>query len=254
MLYPLARFYRRLMDVASNRQKKRILIVEDDSDIQHLLLMHLSESYSQVKAVSNGRVGLELACAEKWDLLVLDVRLPGLDGVSICKDLRKRNIVVPILMLTSLTSEYDQVTGFDSGADDYVTKPFSVLELKARIKAQLRRQMFLHDLESSARKDSILKHGLIRLDEQKRCATVADKKIDLTVKEFDLLAFFIRSPGSAFSRNDILDSVWGYSHSGYEHTVNSHINRLRKKLSYVLNGEQGIETVWGVGYKLSEII
>ena len=229
---------------------KRILIIEDDQDIAQLLLMHFGDIYSHTHAVNNGLIGLDAALNNTWDMILLDIRLPGMDGLEICKQLRSQNIITPVLMLTSKSSELDQVLGFEIGADDYVTKPFRLLELSARVKALLRRSNQSQVI--SEKSDSHLSYGKLSLDINKRKVTISGQKVDLTEREFKLLVHFAKSPGRVFSRMELLDSVWGISHQGYEHTVNSHINRLRSKLSTVLDGKQCIETVWGAGYKLSE--
>lgn len=233
---------------------KRILIIEDDQDIAQLLLLHLSDIYSTVQAIHNGKAGFEAGLEQHWDIILLDIRLPGMDGLEICKQLRGRNVLTPILMLTSKSSELDQVLGFEIGADDYVAKPFRLLELSARIKALLRRNFINQSVVVPETGQPHICHGKLNMDIDKRKVTLAGTKIELTGREFKLLAHFAQSPGRVYSRMELLDSVWGVSHQGYEHTVNSHINRLRNKLSAVLEGKHCIETVWGVGYKLSEDI
>lgn len=233
---------------------KRILIIEDDQDIAQLLLLHLSDIYRTVKAIHNGKVGFEAGLEKHWDIILLDIRLPDMDGLEICKQLRSHNILTPVLMLTSKSSELDQVLGFEIGADDYVAKPFRLLELSARIKALLRRNFINQSIEAPTKDQAPICYGKLKMDIDKRKVTIAGHKIELTGREFKLLAHFAQSPGRVYSRMELLDSVWGVSHQGYEHTVNSHINRLRNKLSTVLEGKHCIETVWGVGYKLSEDI
>jgi DNA-binding response OmpR family regulator len=232
---------------------QRILIIEDDQDIAQLLLLHLSDIYRTVKAVHNGYDGFEAGLKESWDIILLDIRLPNMDGLEICKQLRINKVLTPILMLTSKSSELDQVLGFEIGADDYVTKPFRLLELSARIKALLRRNS-INNLVDKPVEQHVIRCGKLELDINKRKATISGKKIELTVREFKLLTHFAKAPGRVYSRMELLDSVWGISHQGYEHTVNSHINRLRNKMSTVLEGKHCIETVWGIGYKLSEEI
>ena len=249
---------------ASTLIDKRILVIEDDQDIAQLLLMHFGDIYSDVVVVYDGISGVNRALDQSWDAILLDIRLPGMDGLEICKQLRQQKVITPILMLTSKSSELDQVLGFEMGADDYVTKPFRLFALAARVKALLRRsqsQSIINAKGSSTEAASeqqqntlseIIQHGQLTLDINKRKVLLAGQKIELTEREFKLLVHFARSPGRVFSRMELLDSVWGVSHQGYEHTVNSHINRLRSKLSTVLEGKHCIETVWGAGYKLSE--
>ena len=228
---------------------RRILIVEDEEDIAHLLEMHLAGSGFDVTLAFDGHDGMRQAFARDWDLVILDVRLPGPDGFSICEALRRNHNYVPVLMLTSKTSELDRVYGLNLGADDYVSKPFSVLELVARVRAIFRR------LESIERSDpqceDLLTAGKLRIDPGTRDVMIGDRPVTLTAREFDLLLHFARHPGLVFSRASLLDSVWGYGHDGYEHTVNSHINRLRSKIEPDPSKPVYIVTVWGVGYKFS---
>lgn len=230
---------------------KRILVVEDDPDISHLLKIHLKDNAFQVDVVSNGIEGLELARTQPYQLIVLDLMLPGLDGLEICRRLRNQAFTVPILMLTARSSEIDRVLGLELGADDYLTKPFSIMELQARIKAILRRV----DISNQHRSDNLadkIEVGKLLIDVSRRHVLIDDQAVELTAKEFDLLLYFARHPGRVFSRGQLLDQVWGYSHNGYEHTVNSHINRLRRKIEANPERSQYIETVWGVGYRFRE--
>jgi DNA-binding response OmpR family regulator len=178
--------------------------------------------------------------------------LPGVDGLEICRRLRNRGGYTPILMLTSKSSELDRVLGLEMGADDYVTKPFSIRELLARVKAIFRR---VEELKSEKKKGppALIKSGELAVDVQKRHVTMKGKTVELTAKEFDLLCHFARHPGRVFTRSQLLDSVWGYGHDGYEHTVNSHINRLRAKIEDNPAQPKYVLTVWGVGYKFTDI-
>ncbi len=191
---------------------------------------------------------MRLAFARKWDLIILDIRLPGPDGLTICQALRREQAYIPILMLTSKSSELDRVLGLDLGADDYVTKPFSVTELIARVKAIFRR------VESIGKtipgEGKAIEVASVNIDPGSRMVTAQGEAINLTAREFDLLLYFARHPGRVFSRAQLLDQVWGYGHDGYEHTVNSHINRLRAKIEPDCTQPSLIVTVWGVGYKL----
>lgn len=222
----------------------KILIIEDETDIAELLRLHLSDIYTEVAHVNDGAKGLQKALAEHWDLLILDLRLPGMDGLEICRRLRSDNHYLPILMLTAKTSELDRVLGLEIGADDYMSKPFSVVELTARVKALMRRVSALNNRSQQPHNHPIKIADLV-IDPAGRNVTKAGKPITLTAKEFDLLLHFAKSPNKVFRRSELLDSVWGYGHEGYEHTVNSHINRLRTKIA-----PNSIETVWGVGYKM----
>ena len=235
--------------------KKNILVIEDEADIAELLLLHLNDIAAHVQVCVDGVSGLQTAREQRWDLVVLDLRLPGLDGLDVCRRLRAEGNNVPILMLTAKTSELDRVLGLEVGADDYVLKPFSVMEVMARIRALLRRvsleREVSHDLQ-------VIHAGELRVDEAKRTVSMGDagqgKVIDLPPREFDLLVFFMRAPGKVFRRTALLDQVWGYGHEGYEHTVNSHINRLRAKLCDADPANDYIVTVWGVGYKFNELL
>ena len=231
---------------------KHILVIEDDPDISHLLEINLRDSAFRVDVVNNGREGLERASNRVYQLIVLDLMLPGLDGLEVCKRLRSQAITVPILMLTAKSSEFDRVLGLELGADDYLTKPFSIMELQARVKAILRRvdissQRPLQDDDENISSDSL------HIDVVGRNVNIDGRTVELTAKEFDLLLHFARHPGRVYSRGQLLDQIWGYSHSGYEHTVNTHINRLRKKIEAGPTATQFIETVWGVGYRFREL-
>ena len=227
---------------------QRILVIEDERDIADLIDLHLRDLDYAVTVARDGNAGLRQATSRRWDMIILDLRLPGIDGLEICRQIRRESQYVPILMLTSKSSELDRVVGLEVGADDYVTKPFSVLELKARVRAMLRRSQ----LPETARDRSppTVKVGNVTIDPATRHATVRDEAVELTAKEFDLLLHFANNPGRVFKRAQLLDSVWGYGHAGYEHTVNSHINRLRAKIENDPTHPELIVTVWGVGYKM----
>ena len=185
----------------------------------------------------------------QFDLIILDLMLPGIDGLEICRRLRGTANDTPILMLTAKSAELDRVVGLEMGADDYLTKPFSVRELVARAKAILRRV----ETRDTNKPDAESLHiGDLYLDQVKRHVSIGDEAMDLTAREFDLLWHFAIHPGQVFSRSQLLDSVWGYGHDGYEHTVNSHINRLRSKIEEDPSSPTYILTVWGIGYKFSD--
>jgi DNA-binding response OmpR family regulator len=231
---------------------RRILVVEDDQDICRLLELHLRDNAYQVDVVTNGVDGLNRASNHAYQLIVLDLMLPGLDGLELCRKLRSQSIMIPILMLTARSSELDRVLGLELGADDYLTKPFSIFELQARVKAILRRSELVTPSATNALDERIEIQSLV-IDATRRSVTIDAQAVELTAREFDLLLHFARHPGRVFSRGQLLDQVWGYSHTGYEHTVNSHINRLRKKIEEVSGQAQYIETVWGVGYRFREV-
>ena len=227
---------------------KKILIIEDNRDLAHLLEGHLQDSAFEVDLSFDGMAGLAKAKSDNYDLVILDLMLPGLDGMEICRRLRRESSYVPILMLTAKSSEMDRVVGLEVGADDYVTKPFSIRELLARVKAIFRR---VDELTDGTREElpDVIRAGDLVIDPIKRSAHIAGRTVDLTAKEFDLLLHFARNPGKVYTRSQLLDIVWGYGHEGYEHTVNSHINRLRAKIEEDPAHPVYVLTVWGVGYK-----
>jgi two-component system, OmpR family, response regulator len=227
---------------------RKILIIEDNQDLAHLLEIHLGDLSHEVDLAFDGHEGLAKAESGSYDLVILDLMLPGLDGLEICRRIRNRPAYTPILMLTSKSSETDRVVGLEMGADDYVTKPFSVRELMARVKAIFRRTEALESAPPG-REASPLNIKELSIDPERRRVTLEGKDIDLTAKEFDLLYHFALHPGIVFTRSQLLDQVWGYGHDGYEHTVNSHINRLRAKIEEDPAHPRYILTVWGVGYK-----
>ncbi|MFK7994837.1 MAG: response regulator transcription factor [Granulosicoccus sp.] len=226
---------------------RRILIIEDEASIAELLRLHLQDANNEVIHVSDGVVGLTMAVQQRWDLVLLDLGLPRCDGLDICQRVRKLHPETPIVVVTARGSEADRIQGLDMGADDYVTKPFSVSELVARINALMRRVEVL----SQAPKPDIITVGDITLDMRAHTAHIGGAYVQLTAREFVLLAHFARHPGRAFKRVELLEAVWGNSHDGYFHTVNSHINRLRAKIEVDPTRPRLITTVWGVGYKLS---
>lgn len=231
---------------------KRILVIEDDEDIAHLLELHLKDLSYQVEISADGELGLNKGAQDIFDLIILDLMLPGIDGLEVCRSLRNASVYTPILMLTAKSSELDRVLGLELGADDYLTKPFSVKELQARVKAIFRRiELATAVPESSRVKDSITINDLV-IDPSSRSVSIDGDEVVLTATEFDLLLHFAKNPGRVYSRTQLLDMVWGYGHDGYEHTVNSHINRLRKKIEKDPANADYILTVWGVGYKFIE--
>ena len=231
---------------------KSILVVEDDKDIADLLKMHLSDMGAEVAVANTGTEGLSQLGSKQYDLAILDIMLPGIDGLEICKRIRSQSNYTPILMLTAKSSELDRVVGLEIGADDYLTKPFNIRELLARVKAIFRRVESLSPDEQTEVKTQRKQIGRLTIDAVNRRVTLNDKDIELTAKEFDLLWHFAQHPGQVFTRAQLLDNIWGYGHDGYEHTVNSHINRLRTKIENNPSKPDYILTVWGVGYKFSE--
>lgn len=231
--------------------RRNVLVVEDQKEIADLVALHLQDLACDVTVAYDGIVGLTEVESKPFDLVLLDIMLPGLDGLEILKKMRAKAIYTPVLMLTSKSSEIDRVLGLELGADDYVTKPFSVTELTARVKAIFRRVDALSQPAPAAASRRI-QTGALAIEPDKRVVALDGKEI-LTAKEFDLLLCFAQNPGRVFTRAQLLDKVWGYSHSGYEHTVNSHINRLRTKIEADPANPHYILTVWSVGYKFTEL-
>ncbi len=229
----------------------RILVIEDESDLAKLLSLHLADQGYRVETRGDGPGGLEAAASGEFQLVVLDIMLPGMNGFNVCREIRRKNTQLPILMLTSKTEELDKVLGLELGADDYMTKPFSIRELVARVKALLRRSD-LGGKDAGSEEDSVLQRGELCIDTRRRRVTIGTRAIELTTREFDLLLLFARNPGTAFSRQELLDKVWGYQYGGYSHTVNSHINRIRNKIEEDPAKPVWIETVWGLGYRFRE--
>lgn len=217
-----------------------------------LLALHLSDLQHNVDISANGLEGLSKLENNAYDLLILDIMLPGMDGLEVCKKLRARENHIPVLMLTAKSSELDRVVGLEIGADDYVSKPFSISEVLARVKAILRRREF-DQSHFPAQDQDMIQRGGLKIDLSKHEVTIDNQIIELTAREFDLLVYFAKQPGRVYSRTQLLDQVWGYGHDGYEHTVNSHINRLRMKIEKNPGEPVYIKTVWGVGYKFSEL-
>jgi len=231
---------------------RRALLVEDDRDIAALIKLHLQDIHCETDIATGGQEALTRYAGQRYDLVILDLMLPDLDGLAVCQKLRAGGDYVPILMLTAKSSEIDRVLGLELGADDYLTKPFSFPELLARVKALLRRAEALSGHRDTPLDNERIIHGPLVIEADKRRTTLAGQELSLTAKEFDLLLHFARHPGRVFNRNQLLDQVWGYGHDGYEHTVNSHINRLRAKLEPNPAEPRYLLTVWGVGYKFTE--
>jgi DNA-binding response OmpR family regulator len=227
---------------------RRILVAEDDPEIANLVRLHLGDAGYEVRVASSGTEALTLGLASAWDLVVLDLMLPGMDGLDVCRQLRVAGHPPPILMLTARSSEVDRVLGLELGADDYLTKPFSVRELVARVKAIFRR-IDAARASGEAASEPLLSAGDLTISVERREVIRAGRALSLTAREFDLLSHFARHPGRVYTRAELLDQVWGYGHEGYEHTVNSHINRLRAKIEVEPANPAYILTVWGVGYK-----
>ena len=231
-----------------------ILVAEDQADIRDLIVLNLQTSGYQVRAVADGVSAVAQQLAQPADLLLLDLMMPGLDGLEVCKALRAKGQATPILMLTAKSTELDRVLGLELGADDYLTKPFSMAELLARVKALLRRAELLRAAQAAPAPalQQAVRNGELVIQPVRREARLADRVLEFTALEFDLLLHFARHPGQVFSRAQLLDAVWGYTHDGYEHTVTTHINRLRSKLEVDAMNPRFILTVRGAGYKMRD--
>lgn len=233
-------------------KRRKVLLVEDEPDIAHLVADHLRDIGCDVDIAGNGALAMRRFAQTGYQLVVLDLMLPDTDGLSMCRQMRAKEGFVPILMLTAKSTELDRVLGLEMGADDYLTKPFSIPELLARIKALFRRVDALSQGGMEATAETLIQHEGLVIDSERRQVHIDGLEIELTATEFDLLKFFASHPGRVFNRVQLLDKVWGYNHAGYEHTVNSHINRLRAKIETDPSNPNYILTVWGVGYKFAD--
>ncbi|GAB4373854.1 MAG: response regulator transcription factor [Calditrichia bacterium] len=234
-------------------RKKKVLIIEDDPHICDLVEIHLKDLNYDLDRAGDGESGIQMYEANDYALVILDLMLPVMDGLEVCRRIRSFKRYTPILMLTAKSEEFDRVLGLEMGADDYLTKPFSIRELVARIKAIFRRIEAEQQRSSRQEEDKILQFGELQIDLEKRKVNLAGQVIELTAKEFDLLALFSKNPGRTYTRHELLDRVWGYQFDGYDHTVNSHINRLRGKIETDPAEPRFIKTVWGVGYRFAEL-
>jgi DNA-binding response OmpR family regulator len=233
-------------------EHESVLIIEDDKDIAEVVAVNLADMGLRAERAADGKSGLEKALAGSYALVILDLMLPGMNGLAVCARIREKNPYTPIMMLTAKSEELDRVLGLEIGADEYVTKPFSVRELVARVKALLRRVRADRESLSARPPGGKIEVGRLAMDLDMRKVTLDGKTVELTVKEFDLLALFARNPGRAYSRTELLSIVWGYQYEGYEHTVNSHINRLRAKIEQDPGHPALLQTVWGIGYRFAE--
>ena len=239
-----------------------ILVAEDQTDIRELLVMNLRSAGYEVTAVGDGEQALARHAERAADLLILDLMMPRIDGLEVCKALRAKGSATPILMLTAKSTELDRVLGLELGADDYLTKPFSLAELLARVKALLRRAALLAAAQANAQAAGLagqkgaaaIHNGELEILPAKRQVRCRGTLIDFTALEFELLLHFASHPGHVFSRSQLLNAVWGYTHDGYEHTVTTHINRLRAKLEADPLRPVLILTARGAGYKMRDVV
>ena len=227
---------------------KRVLLVEDDGDIAEVVALHLRDEGYAVEHARDGTAALKLLEREAWDAIVLDLMLPGVDGLEICRRARSMERYTPIIITSARGSEVHRVLGLEVGADDYLAKPFSMLELVARVRALLRRVDAIARAQPGSAAVRVADLAVFPLEREVK---LKGEPVELTPREFDLLYFFVSHPGKVFSRSELLDRVWGHQHSGYEHTVNTHINRIRAKIEVDAARPRRILTVWGRGYKLS---
>ena len=226
---------------------EKILVVDDEENIAELISYNLTSNGYKVITANNGNDAVKLAVEEKPNLILLDLMIPGKDGYDVCKDVRSNSEIrnTPIIMLTAKSEELDKILGLELGADDYITKPFSVRELLARVKAVLRR------FSISEPESNVLVFGNLTADFDKREILVNDKKLDLTLKEFELLEILIRNKGKILTRDTLLDKIWGYEYIGETRTVDVHIRYLRKKIEADDKNPKFIETIRGVGYRFN---
>ncbi len=233
---------------AASERKPTLLVVEDDENISTMINLHFSRAGYIVKTAEDGLAGIQAALTDHPDVVVLDLMLPKMDGLAVCRELREKAPYIPILMVTAKDDVVDKVLGLEMGADDYITKPFSLRELEARIKSVLRR-VRTGTSKDSANEEAPITRGRLRIDPSKREVMVGERLVELTPKEFDLLRLFASNPGRVFPRKYLLEKIWDYSYEGYDRTIDSHINRLRAKIEDNPENPQMVLTVWGIGYK-----
>jgi DNA-binding response OmpR family regulator len=235
----------------SSERKMSLLVIEDDENISTAIREYFTRAGYEVETAEDGVAGVQAALQNRPDAIVLDLMLPKMDGLAVCRELREKAPYLPILMLTAKDDVVDKVLGLEMGADDYITKPFSLRELEARIKSVLRRVQAASRAEAAGDEAPIVR-GKLRIDPAKREVTVGDRLVELTPKEFELLRLFAANPGRVFPRKYLLEKIWDYSYEGYDRTIDSHINRLRAKIEDNPENPQMVLTVWGIGYKFSD--
>ncbi|QKS71052.1 response regulator transcription factor [Paenalkalicoccus suaedae] len=229
--------------------KTKILVVDDEERIRRLLRMYLEKENYAVEDAENGEIALSLALKNEYDLIVLDLMMPGMDGIEVCEEIRKQK-ATPIIMLTAKGEEANRVQGFEAGTDDYIVKPFSPREVVLRVKALLRRSSSTKFLQTETKTKELYSFPHLTIDDEAHKVTVNDQLINLTPKEYELLLYFAQAPDKVFARETLLKEVWNYEFFGDLRTVDTHVKRLREKLSQVEpHASEMIKTVWGVGYK-----
>ncbi|MCG8327212.1 MAG: response regulator transcription factor [Chitinophagales bacterium] len=233
---------------------KKALVIEDDPNIVNLLEIHLKDHNFILDKSYTGEEGLRKARESTYDLIILDLMLPGVDGMEVCRNLRNDGSISPIMMLTAKSEEIDKVLGLEMGADDYLTKPFSIREFIARAKALVRRTERTQNIPDANGQNGLLRYGNLVIDMDKRLVLIDNKRINLSRKEFELLSLLASNPGKSYDRSKLLSLIWGYDFDGYEHTVNSHINRLRGKIEPDMAKPTYILTTWGMGYRFNEAL
>jgi two-component system, OmpR family, alkaline phosphatase synthesis response regulator PhoP len=235
----------------AGERRQNLLVIEDDEKILEAISEYFSRAGYSVQTATDGLSGVQAALNDRPDAVVLDLMLPKMDGLAVCRELREKAAYIPILMLTAKDDVVDKVLGLEMGADDYITKPFSLRELEARIKSVMRRVRSAATAEGAG-EDAPIVRGRLRIDPAKREVTVGDRQVELTPKEFELLRLFASNPGRVFPRKYLLEKIWDYSYEGYDRTIDSHINRLRAKIEENPENPQMVLTVWGIGYKFSD--
>ncbi len=236
---------------ASTATREKLLVVEDDPAILRMINDYFRHVGYDVITATDGEIGVHLALNDRPSVMILDLMLPKLDGLSVCRQVRERAPSLPIIMLTAKDDVVDKVLGLEMGADDYMTKPFSLRELEARLKTVLRRTR-AKSIEAEDSEQVLIVRGDLRIDPARREVTVGGRVVDLTPKEFELLSLFAAHPGRVYSRKYLLENIWDYTYSGYDRTIDSHINRLRAKIEENPDQPKMVMTVWGVGYKFND--
>ena len=228
-----------------------LLVIEDDENISTAISEYFSRVGYTVITADDGLAGVQAAIENRPDAIVLDLMLPKMDGLAVCRAVREKVPYIPILMLTAKDDVIDKVLGLEMGADDYITKPFSLRELEARVKSVLRRA---RNVARAGNDDSEVPvvRGRLRIDPSKREVRIGEREVELTPKEFELLRLFATNPGRVFPRKYLLEKIWDYSYEGYDRTIDSHINRLRAKIEDDPESPRMVLTVWGIGYKFND--